>query len=567
MALNIQSVNYLSGVTDKNNSHNTNGQVQINVPSGLNSKEAGLALLANLKVGDTFTGEIINITQDEITLALSDQVKISAQLADALSYNIGDMATFSVKDNSKETIVLKSINTENIKNLMNDQTVQSALKSAGLVVDETNVSLVHNMMKQGISIDSNTLGDYAGRLGMAVNATPEDIVILSKMGIEINDTNITALHNYYNFNDGIMEQGSKLMESFSSVVVDTVVSNEFTQADVAEFILDYTSSFTENVTDGVQLQNENLSQSIPSEQLTELAENILRLESDIEPATTATQPLPEDENTPVPLSKDSVADTTTVQAETVKNSPAFTELATKVMDGSITSKEFLTEFSKLLNNEIVSRDTLEKLVKSDSFKAVSNNFTAAQIYIPPEEFNKENLSRMYSKILRDSDSLIQKLGGDGRFSGITSAANQMSQNIDLMNNINQFMSFVQVPLKLAGQNTHGDLYVYSKKGRGREESDDLKALLHLDMDNLGPLDVLVTLNKMKVTTDFKVESVEVLDFIEAHMNELTMALNRHGYKTELSASLNTTPYSFKQSVVENELPPVEIKRFSFDVRA
>lgn len=59
-----------------------------------------------------------------------------------------------------------------------------------------------------------------------------------------------------------------------------------------------------------------------------------------------------------------------------------------------------------------------------------------------------------------------------------------------MNQANNFMNFVQIPLRMSGHEGHGDLYVY-KITEKIEDKDELKALLHLDMDNLGPMDVFV----------------------------------------------------------------------------
>ena len=97
--MNITGVNYISNATDSTIQAGNNNQLQVVVPSNLSSKEAGIALLRSLQAGDSFTGEITNITQNEITLALSDSVSVNATLADALSYNIGDKASFSVKEN------------------------------------------------------------------------------------------------------------------------------------------------------------------------------------------------------------------------------------------------------------------------------------------------------------------------------------------------------------------------------------------------------------------------------------------------------------------------------------
>ena len=88
------------------------------------------------------------------------------------------------------------------------------------------------------------------------------------------------------------------------------------------------------------------------------------------------------------------------------------------------------------------------------------------------------------------------------------------------------------------------------------------------MENLGPLDVLVTLkNNKNVTTNFKVATDEILDYIESHIDELNSALTKLGYSVNSAVELNNTPYTFNTHIMEQEIPPVEVKRFSFDVRA
>ncbi len=89
----------INAQTQGNMAAGADGSKTIQVPAGLSATDAGKALLASLKVGDSFTGEITNITQNQITISLSDSVQISAILSNALSYNIGDMASFTIKDN------------------------------------------------------------------------------------------------------------------------------------------------------------------------------------------------------------------------------------------------------------------------------------------------------------------------------------------------------------------------------------------------------------------------------------------------------------------------------------
>lgn len=71
----------------------------------------------------------------------------------------------------------------------------------------------------------------------------------------------------------------------------------------------------------------------------------------------------------------------------------------------------------------------------------------------------------------------------------------------------------------------------------------MKALLHLDMDNLGPMDVFVLLKANNVTTNFKVANDDILAYIEEHISELNERLNALGY------SVTTTVTSDKENIL------------------
>ncbi len=517
MNLNIRNVNYISNATDNNAGQGAavSGQRYITVPSGLSASEAGLALLAGLREGDVFTGEITNITQNQITLALSDSVTINALLSDALSYNIGDTASFSIKSNSGEQIVLKSINTERLQNLMNDQTIHNALRNAKLSVNETTVSLVHNLMKQGQPIDSASLNHYVQLLEQHPNATVDDIILLTKMDIPVTEENINAIHNYYEFNQGLSAKANDLTMSLQNALLQFDTTSE-----TGKVLTDVLTSFSDTIS--------------PPEQLSVLGEKNLSTLRDIL----------------------NVADT-----------PATAQLLTRLEGNRITAGEFLTEFADILKNTAMDKDVAQKIIRSDEFREVINNFIRQEIFLQPEHINHENLKKLFGKILSDNKNLAEKLSGNPKLNEFMQNTQTISGNIEFMNNINHFMSFVQIPIKMSGQNAHGDLYVYKNGKNIAEGKEELKAFLHLDMDNLGPLDVLVTLKNNNVATNFKVANEDILNYIEAHISELNAALKKLGYNVETIVDLNDTPYTFKTGVIEQEFPPVEIKRFSFDVRA
>lgn len=557
MNINVSGVNQTKNTENSsvNQGQNAGGRVQVSAPqTAVPSKEAGIALLQRMNAGDVFTGKITNITQNQITLLLSNSSTVTATLSDALSFNIGDLAAFAIKDNSGEQIVLKSVNTENLKNLMNDRSVQNAIRNAGLSVNDTTVSLVHNLMKQNMPIDANTLNRYIRLLDAVPNATPEDAVLMSKMGIPVTEENVNALHDYYDFRDGISGKASELAAGAAQIASELAVESP---EDAAQFIRDFTSSYG-----AAPGSVENMAEAVDKETLESLFEQLKEM-ADIPPEyAEAPENLQAGEKAALKPS-----DNAQQEPELTAFQEQVKDFADRVKDGSMSAKDFLNGLSALMDKPEVNKEALGRLVSGQEFGKALENMVRQEMFLKPEDINKDSLKRLYAKIINDSSNIAQKFGGDPKMAPIVQNAAQTADDVHFLNDASHFMSFVQIPIKMSGQNAHGDLYVYTNKRNRGEAKDELKALLHLDMDNLGPMDIFVALKNNNVTTNFKVANDEILDYIESHMDELTAALNRKGYNVTNIVEISSKDYSFKSSVIEEELPPTQIKRFTFDVRA
>ena len=268
--MNIKTVNNTTGITNANvNLAQNSGsadRTQITVPSGLSPIEAGKALLMQLSTGDRLTGEIIDITPNNITISLNDSVTVKATLADSLSYNIGDIASFTIKDINKEQVVLKA-GTNTNRNLFNDQTITSALKNAGLQVNEVTVSLVKELMSHELPITSDSINHYMNLLTESSIASPKDVIYLEGMHVEVTDENVQALHDYYDFNRGMTGNATKLtddlygmLNSLPSSVSDATVT----------LLSNFISSFTPEISEPVMMGN-----SVDANELQKLSEVLL----------------------------------------------------------------------------------------------------------------------------------------------------------------------------------------------------------------------------------------------------------------------------------------------------
>ena len=147
------------------------------------------------------------------------------------------------------------------------------------------------------------------------------------------------------------------------------------------------------------------------------------------------------------------------------------------------------------------------------------------------------------------------------------AAANMSQNLDFLQQINQMYTYVQLPLRLQQGDAHGDLYVYTNKRNLAGKDGSVSALLHLDMEHLGPVDVYVAMQNSRVNTTFYVADDDMLDFLEAHMDILTDRLRKRGY--DCSFSMETRGEKDAGGglgpILEQEKGMV-LTRYAFDVR-
>ena len=133
--------------------------------------------------------------------------------------------------------------------------------------------------------------------------------------------------------------------------------------------------------------------------------------------------------------------------------------------------------------------------------------------------------------------------------------------------MNQTYAYVQLPLKLSGQKAHGDLYVYSNKKNLARKDGTVSALLHLDMEQLGSLDIYVAMKQEKVSTQFYVEREELLDFMEQHISLLNERLNRKGYSVKSEVLLREKPVHVIEEIVKQEGNASVLSQYAFDVRA
>lgn len=143
----------------------------------------------------------------------------------------------------------------------------------------------------------------------------------------------------------------------------------------------------------------------------------------------------------------------------------------------------------------------------------------------------------------------------------------MHQNLDFMQTLNQMFTYVQIPLKLHEQNTHSELFVYTKKRSLMQNPDNISVLLHLDMEKLGPLDIHISLNQKDVNATFYVSDRSAKNLFKDHISELTEALNDKGYSIHSDFKMRETDVDLVKDFMEADTKSGNLTRYTFDIRA
>lgn len=234
--------------------------------------------------------------------------------------------------------------------------------------------------------------------------------------------------------------------------------------------------------------------------------------------------------------------------------------------------------SVLDNGQNISDDKkqmLSKFLTAHEFKENIKEGLSKQLFLKPDQFTgNEKVEDLYSKIVKQANQALELLNNSSKDNpDISKAAQNLTDNVSFMNELNQALTYVQIPLLMNNQSAHGDLYVYTNKKSLKEKDGNLTALLHLDMDNLGPMDIHIALNNgTKVKTNFILQDEDTIDFIAKHIDQLNDRLTKKGY--DMSTSVTSKAKGEGETNIVDEFmketpesKPVTKVKYSFDVRA
>ena len=561
-----------------------------------------------LREGQALKGVVSDVHSDQITLVMEDGTAFTGRLPDAGQYSIGQKAAFKIVSLDQNTIYMKAVSTSYLLDM--EDTIDQALEEAGLPKSARNSDVVRSLLMNQQSISRENLLSSIRLCATYPDADVNSVITLRRLGLPLTPENLAQFEQYENNAHSLLDHFAQITDSIGDLMnaIGTQVPRLSGQTAGQLLNLALSSSLTpeeqalkEAQAAASEAQTEAVAQEGEGSDAPETAEKApanaadaaLSEETEVssspfsrmkqifssltDGASVAKAALSETglaKDYKVPFIHEQVGFSLSPEEREALHSllsdlPLPEELTTSLQEGTLTTRDFLTAVRQALPR--MSSEQAAGLLSSPAFQRLVKDQFLSNWTLSPEKLKQKGaVEELYQQISSQVDKLShfsQDVFGKNLFENLQQQTTQTNQNLNFMKLLNDTYQYVQLPVKLQQQNAHGDLYVMTRKESLRRHPDSLKALLHLDMDHLGSLDIHIIRENTSITTKFFVDEKDTLQLLEKNINLLQDALNEQGFSFSSEFSMKEKDFNLVNDFMNAEAPVGTIARYNFDLRA
>ncbi len=524
--------------------------------------------IRNLLPGQTIQGAVVNRNGNVAQIALSQELLINARIDQSISLALGQNMSFEVKTNNGSVLSLTPL----YANMANQATILRALGAAGLPETAENVEMVARMMEEGMPIDKDTILNVSRQLLEFPGQNPASIIQMIRLGLAVTELNIEQFEQYQNAGHQLLGSAETIMNELPEVFRELLSEGRTGQAFAFyEQVLDILAegddagAVIQKGTDNGEKQTSGI---LPEEGVQPgrlMDPGFLHAEEADRGSLTQE----------AGQNQDLTAKQWSTLSDMLRELGMDEQTAGQIRNGELSAKDVLALIRNMLSgageHEMPSQ-MLERLFAGKEFEGLLKAEVGRQWLIEPRDVaDPHKVEQLYERIREQSMRLNEAIQTTGKGDlPVARSVQNLQNNVDFMNQMNHMFAYIQLPLKLAGNNAHGDLYVYTNKKNLAAKDGNVSALLHLDMEHLGALDVYVAMQQNKVSTNFTLQDESALDLIEQHISLLDERLTKRGYALKAQFQIKEDEEQdggIMQKILDQEKNISVLSRTSFDMRA
>lgn len=498
------------------------GQERIGMQAG-----SEMAASDGWKPGQMFSGQITDITAQDVTILLDNQQLLHARMGEAVELSIGQQLLFQVKEQQGDQVIIRPMEPQG--EIEQNAAAMKALAANGLTASERNVGIANALMEAGMPLDRAHMQKVMQQAVRFPEADVKQLVAMNRLELPVTEETIRQYAQYTKQEHQLSGQIGKAVQSFLGE---------------AEGIL-------QNQTPSeLQVWNQQLTELFgwKPEMGTEQSK-----QGPTEPAVLESQ-----EMDPVAASQSEETEPAVSKqlSEAVRQQLAEAGLSEEQIRQAVkpqkTTGQFLAQLTQMLQ-QAPDQEAVSRFMKSGSYLQLLEKGIQEEWTLDPKTMKEpQEIDRLYQKLFEQSEKLSEQLkqfGGNG--SSYQEQSGNMRENLQFMQQLNQQFVYAQLPMRMNEQDANSELYVYANRKKLQQGKDGVKVLLHLDMPHLGSTDILVRLKDKKLHADFTMADETAVSLVADNMEELAQKLTKKGY-----VYTNRVEKAVKQTDIDRKERPV-----------
>lgn len=255
-------------------------------------------------------------------------------------------------------------------------------------------------------------------------------------------------------------------------------------------------------------------------------------------------------------------------SDLIKTFPEAGEVKKQLADGTASINDVLNFVKDGLH--LQEESVVKSLLRSPEYsKLIEEAFHQKWTITPDKLVNKDSVTNLYQNLQEDLETLNSLLK-EGRESiensRLQEPVKSLQENLRFMKDLNETFTYLQLPVQFKDKDVHSDLYVFTKKKALQGKKEGLNVLLHLDMANLGLINVHIQMDHNIVQAKFNLENKDSVQIISDYLPTLKSALQRKGYSLHSEVKATYEKPAFCKDFIEQNSKDNNTQRYTFDIR-
>lgn len=524
---------------------------------------AGSQNSEGLKVGTAFTAKVANVFDGLLTLEIAPRTYVEAQDTTGAQYQEGEVLEFVVTEHdSNGKVFIKAVSPE-VMEMLENKELQQVIQQTGIQPTKENMDIIKQLMlnqlpvsEENVKLISQTKAHFENVVNLAESKDLE--LTESKL---VDDVKKVLIEQYKSEipikNESHVKPDSSVKQLANNNVVSTskeqttqVVSKGVESTQVSETkpipvevnqeaMKKVTLPNSQVVDTKVTSDHHNDSNVVNEQSKEHVATDIedkssLIAKTDIEDKsnliTKANNEVLQNEVKTLPLSEEAVKELATIIKELTpeklvfafKNSMSFSLGNIKQLENLIIGKHQLADQVLTLVDQIEQSDPKAPAVKE--LLSTLNRFEF-------DDFADKDKVNEQLRILGETLArAVESSGLKGQSEAVKDQFTNLKQSVDFMNNLNDQMTYLQIPMMLDQKTNTIEMFVQREKsGKKKINPKDTKVFISLDTNHLKRVQVLIEVKDNRIDLNFRLEDDDVEQLIRRNESGLVQAMERVGF--------------------------------------